>query len=87
MILVIICFWNELRLALFRSRYSIYSLQDHSHTIYLFSISPLLSDGDQKKPSSSKGKAPKKMLSTELKEVAEGDEDMVEDLELSDQED
>ncbi|XP_048034168.1 nucleolar complex protein 2 homolog [Megalobrama amblycephala] len=45
------------------------------------------SDGDQKKPSSSKGKAPKKMLSTELKEVAEGDEDMVEDLELSDQED
>ncbi|XP_051736310.1 nucleolar complex protein 2 homolog isoform X1 [Ctenopharyngodon idella] len=43
------------------------------------------SDGDQKKPSSSKGKAPKKMLSTELKEVAEGDEDMVEDLELSDQ--
>lgn len=43
------------------------------------------SDGDQKKPSSSKGKAPKKMLNTELKEVAEGDEDMVEDLELSDQ--
>ncbi|XP_026097599.1 nucleolar complex protein 2 homolog [Carassius auratus] len=43
------------------------------------------SDGDQKRPSSSKGKAPKKMLSTELKEVAEGDEDMVEDLELSDQ--
>ncbi|XP_067302355.1 nucleolar complex protein 2 homolog isoform X2 [Pseudorasbora parva] len=42
-------------------------------------------DGDLKKPSSSKGKAPKKMLSTELKEVAEGDEDMVEDLELSDQ--
>uniref|UniRef100_A0A671MCR6 Nucleolar complex protein 2 homolog n=1 Tax=Sinocyclocheilus anshuiensis TaxID=1608454 RepID=A0A671MCR6_9TELE len=32
-----------------------------------------------------KSKAPKKMLSTELKEVAEGDEDMVEDLELSDQ--
>uniref|UniRef100_A0A671PUZ6 Nucleolar complex protein 2 homolog n=1 Tax=Sinocyclocheilus anshuiensis TaxID=1608454 RepID=A0A671PUZ6_9TELE len=43
------------------------------------------SDGDQKKPSSSKGKTPKKMLSTELKVVAEGDEDMVEDLELSDQ--
>ncbi|XP_017209089.1 nucleolar complex protein 2 homolog isoform X1 [Danio rerio] len=43
------------------------------------------SDGDQKQPSSSKGKAPKKMLSTELKQVAEGDEDMVEDLELSDQ--
>uniref|UniRef100_A0A671PPY5 Nucleolar complex protein 2 homolog n=1 Tax=Sinocyclocheilus anshuiensis TaxID=1608454 RepID=A0A671PPY5_9TELE len=42
-------------------------------------------DGDQKKPSSSKGKTPKKMLSTELKVVAEGDEDMVEDLELSDQ--
>lgn len=84
MILVIICFWNELRLALFRARYSIYSLQDHSHTIYL-SISAFVSDGDQKKPSSSKGKAPKKMLSTELKEVAEGDEDMVEDLELSDQ--
>ncbi|XP_016138619.1 nucleolar complex protein 2 homolog, partial [Sinocyclocheilus grahami] len=43
------------------------------------------SDGDQKKPSSSKGKTPKKMLSTELKVVAEGDDDMVEDLELSDQ--
>ncbi|CAM4679483.1 unnamed protein product [Leuciscus chuanchicus] len=43
------------------------------------------SDGDQKKPSSSKGKAPKMMLSAELKEVAEGEEDKVEDLELSDQ--
>lgn len=72
-------------MALFRARYSIYSLQDHSHTIYLFSIFAFVSDGDQKKPSSSKGKAPKKMLSTELKEVAQGDEDMVEDLELSDQ--
>uniref|UniRef100_A0A672KA80 Nucleolar complex protein 2 homolog n=1 Tax=Sinocyclocheilus grahami TaxID=75366 RepID=A0A672KA80_SINGR len=45
----------------------------------------IVSDGDQKKPSSSKGKTPKKMLSTELKVVAEGDDDMVEDLELSDQ--
>ncbi|XP_056589872.1 nucleolar complex protein 2 homolog [Triplophysa dalaica] len=43
------------------------------------------SDEDHKKPSSSKGKAPRKMLSTELNQVAEGDDDMVEDLELSDQ--
>uniref|UniRef100_A0A673M2Z5 Nucleolar complex protein 2 homolog n=1 Tax=Sinocyclocheilus rhinocerous TaxID=307959 RepID=A0A673M2Z5_9TELE len=55
------------------------------HVIYLFPIFAIVSDGDQKKPSSSKGKTPKKMLSTELKVVAEGDEDMVEDLELSDQ--
>ncbi|KAA0707076.1 Nucleolar complex protein 2 -like protein [Triplophysa tibetana] len=43
------------------------------------------SDEDHKKPSSSKGKAPRKMLSTELYQVAQGDDDMVEDLELSDQ--
>ncbi|KAI7794114.1 nucleolar complex protein 2 homolog [Triplophysa rosa] len=43
------------------------------------------SDEEQKKPSSSKGKAPRKMLSTELNQVAEGGDDMVEDLELSDQ--
>lgn len=55
------------------------------HAIYLFPIFIIVSDGDQKKPLTSKGKAPKKMLNTELKVVAEGDEDMVEDLELSDQ--
>ncbi|TRY96608.1 hypothetical protein DNTS_024241 [Danionella cerebrum] len=40
------------------------------------------SDGEQKQASSSKGK---KILTSELKEVAEGDQDMVEDLELSDE--
>nr|XP_055044703.1 nucleolar complex protein 2 homolog isoform X1 [Misgurnus anguillicaudatus] len=43
------------------------------------------SDDEQKKPSPSKSKAPKKMLSTDLKQVADGDDDMVEDLELSDE--
>ncbi|XP_051947997.1 nucleolar complex protein 2 homolog [Xyrauchen texanus] len=43
------------------------------------------SDGDQNKPSTSEVKSQRKMLSTELKMVAQGDDDMVEDLELSDQ--
>ncbi|XP_041953828.1 nucleolar complex protein 2 homolog [Alosa sapidissima] len=40
---------------------------------------------DDDEPSGSKGKAPKKLSSVDLQEIAEGDEDVVEDLELSDQ--
>ncbi|KAG7323580.1 hypothetical protein KOW79_013282 [Hemibagrus wyckioides] len=46
------------------------------------------SDGSEEaeeKASGSKSKAPKQVSSVELQELAEGDEDMVEDLELSDQ--
>jgi len=43
------------------------------------------SDGDDDKPSGSKGKGPTKVTNVNLQEVAEGDEDLVEDLELSDQ--
>ncbi|XP_030624437.1 nucleolar complex protein 2 homolog isoform X2 [Chanos chanos] len=40
---------------------------------------------ERKKTSHSKGKAPKKLSNEDLKEIVEGDEDMVEDLELSDE--
>ncbi|MCI4387339.1 hypothetical protein PGIGA_G00073000 [Pangasianodon gigas] len=46
------------------------------------------SDGSEEaeeKASGSKSKAPKQVSSVKLQELAEGDEDMVEDLELSDQ--
>ncbi|XP_034168008.1 nucleolar complex protein 2 homolog isoform X2 [Pangasianodon hypophthalmus] len=46
------------------------------------------SDGSEEaeeRPSGSKSKAPKQVSSVKLQELAEGDEDMVEDLELSDQ--
>ncbi|XP_036387077.1 nucleolar complex protein 2 homolog [Megalops cyprinoides] len=38
----------------------------------------------RKKPAKSKGKAPAQLTKSDLKELADGDEDMVEDLELSD---
>lgn len=57
-----------------------------------FSVSELVliffTDGSEEaeeKASGSKSKAPKQVSSMELQELAEGDEDMVEDLELSDQ--
>ncbi|KAL6482921.1 hypothetical protein MHYP_G00077930 [Metynnis hypsauchen] len=43
------------------------------------------SDGSEAKASTSKGKAPKQVSGLDLQELAEGDEDVVEDLELSDQ--
>ncbi|KAI4881255.1 hypothetical protein NFI96_019713 [Prochilodus magdalenae] len=43
------------------------------------------SDGNEEEASTSKRKAPKQVSGVDLQELAEGDEDMVEDLELSDQ--
>lgn len=57
-----------------------------------FSVSELIlicfTDGSEEaeeKASGSRSKAPKQVSSVKLQELAEGDEDMVEDLELSDQ--
>ncbi|KAL7864843.1 hypothetical protein AOLI_G00162630 [Acnodon oligacanthus] len=44
-----------------------------------------VSDGSEAKASTSEGKAPKQVSGLDLQELAEGDEDVVEDLELSDQ--
>lgn len=42
-------------------------------------------DSDEDEASGSRGKGPKKLSSVDLQELADGDEDVVEDLELSDQ--
>lgn len=44
-----------------------------------------LTEGGEEKASTSTGRAPKQVSNVDLQELAEGDEDMVEDLELSDQ--